>query len=136
MIDERAKAGIEAAVKTLETIDEYTETSTSRGPQHWQGVGIRAATHGADFRALRDMLHALDPDNDKNGGALSRLAGPRIVGSSTCARSMSVNSTTHTPLAIFKRPSNPEDRLEAASTPTAGLAEAAVTAIIAAARQW
>lgn len=76
MIDERAKAGIEAAVKTLETIDEYTETSTSRGPQHWQGVGIRAATHGADFRALRDMLHALDPDNDKNGGALSPISRP------------------------------------------------------------
>lgn len=36
---------------------------------------VRAET-GADFRALRDMLHALDPDNEKNWGGLSPVTRP------------------------------------------------------------
>ena len=36
---------------------------------------VRAET-GADFRALRDMLHALDPDNKKNWGRLSPITRP------------------------------------------------------------
>ena len=39
------------------------------------GRTVRAET-GADFRALNDMLRALDPDNEKNWGRLSPVTRP------------------------------------------------------------
>ena len=70
------KAGIEAATKALEFIQSHADEHSGSGTSGLLGTGTRRAETGADFRALRDMLHALDPDNKKNWGGLSPISRP------------------------------------------------------------
>ena len=81
-LSDQVKDRIEAAAKTLELIekqvsaaDRVPKSSMLSQPDHmvW-------ATTGADFRAVRDMLHALDPDNEKNWGGLSPATRPEDLG--------------------------------------------------------
>src|SRR5271166_1716663 len=67
-LTDQVKDQIEAATKTLEFIDKIASTAAripEQGTPLSSGRLIRAET-GADFRALRDMLLALDPENEKN----------------------------------------------------------------------
>jgi internalin A len=77
-LSDQVKDQIEAAARTLEFIEKATRT-TALVPGHdtpsRSGRTIRAET-GADFRALHDMLRALDPDNEKNWGRLSPVSRP------------------------------------------------------------
>jgi hypothetical protein len=77
-LSDQVKDQIEAATKTLEFIDKHASTAAlvaGEDTPSRSGHTIRAET-GADFRALRDMLHALDPDNEKNWGRLSPVTRP------------------------------------------------------------
>jgi hypothetical protein len=77
-LSDQVKDQIEAATKTLEFIEKHASTAdilTGLGTSSPIGTAIRAET-GADFRALRDMLHGLDPDNKKNWGHLSPVTRP------------------------------------------------------------
>ena len=77
-LSDQAKDQIEAATRTLEFIEKAT-AAAALVPGHDapspSGRTIRAET-GADFRALHDMLLALDPDNEKNWGRLSPVTRP------------------------------------------------------------
>jgi hypothetical protein len=77
-LSDQVKDQIEAAARTLEFIEKVTATA-ALVPGHDtpspSGRTIRAET-GADFRALHDMLLALDPDNKKNWGRLSPVTRP------------------------------------------------------------
>lgn len=77
-LGERVKAEIEAAARTLEYIEKHGDFA-AHIPGHDAPVAsarrVRAET-GADFRALRDMLAALDPGNAKNWGGLSPVSRP------------------------------------------------------------
>jgi hypothetical protein len=77
-LSDQAKDQIETAARTLEFIDKQASTA-GLVPGHDTPPPsertIRAET-GADFRALRDMLLALDPDNEKNWGRLSPVTRP------------------------------------------------------------
>jgi small GTP-binding protein len=77
-LSDQVKDQIEAAARTLEFIDKQASTAALVPGQDTpspSGRTIRAET-GADFRALLDMLHALDPDNEKNWGRLSPVTRP------------------------------------------------------------
>jgi internalin A len=77
-LGDRVQAEIEAATRTLEFIEKCTGVAAlipEHGAPTRRARTIRAET-GADFRALRDMLHALDPDNEKNWGGLSPVSRP------------------------------------------------------------
>jgi hypothetical protein len=77
-LSDQVKDQIEAAARTLEFIEKATATAAlvpgydTPSPSERT---IRAET-GADFRALHDMLLALDPDNEKNWGRLSPVSRP------------------------------------------------------------
>ena len=77
-LSDQVKDQIEAAARTLEFIEKHAST-TALVPGHRTvpstGRTVRAET-GADFRALNDMLRALDPDNEKNWGRLSPVTRP------------------------------------------------------------
>ena len=77
-LSDQVKDQIEAASRTLEFIEKHAST-TARIPGDGtlppSGRTARAET-GADFRALKDMLRALDPDNEKNWGRLSPVTRP------------------------------------------------------------
>jgi hypothetical protein len=76
-IGDRVQAGIEAATKTIEFIDKHADTALpSELGDPSSGGGMRRAETGADFRAVRDMLRALDPANEKNWGGLSPVSRP------------------------------------------------------------
>jgi hypothetical protein len=83
-LTDQVKDQIEAATKTLEFIDKIASTAAripEQGTPLSSGRQIRAET-GADFRALRDVLLALDPENEKNWARLSPVTRPedlRIV---------------------------------------------------------
>jgi len=77
-LSDQLKDQVEAASRTLE----YIEQLASAGalvPGHAIASPsertIRVET-GADFRALHDMFHALDPHNEKNWGGLSPVIRP------------------------------------------------------------
>jgi len=78
-LSDQAKAQIEAAARTVEFIEKHVSTTARLPPGHGTvppgGRTIRAET-GADFRALNDMLRALDPNNEKNWGRLSPVTRP------------------------------------------------------------
>jgi small GTP-binding protein len=78
-LSDQAKAQMEAAARTVEFIEKQVSTTAHLPPGHGAvppgGRTIRAET-GADFRALHDMLRALDPDNEKNWGRLSPVTRP------------------------------------------------------------
>ena len=78
-LSDQLKDQLEAAARTLEFIEKHTSTA-ALVPGHDtpspSGRMVRAET-GADFRALHDMLRALDPDNEKNWGRLSPIHPPR-----------------------------------------------------------
>ena len=77
-LSDQVKDQIEAAARTLEFIEKHASTAElvpGHGTPSPSGRTIRAET-GADFRALRDMLRALDPDNEKNWGGLSPVTRP------------------------------------------------------------
>jgi hypothetical protein len=62
----------------LEFIEEHASTAAlvpEDDTPSLSGRLVRAET-GADFRAMRDMLVALDPDNEKNWGRLSPVIRP------------------------------------------------------------
>jgi internalin A len=77
-LSHQVKDQIEAAARTLEFIDKQA-SAAELVPEHDTPTPfertIRAET-GADFRALHDMLRALDPDNEKNWGRLSPVPRP------------------------------------------------------------
>jgi internalin A len=77
-LSDQVKDQIEAAARTLELIEKQTAT-VARVPGHDTPSPaertVRAET-GADFRALHDMLLALDPHNEKNWGRLSPVTRP------------------------------------------------------------
>jgi len=77
-LSDQVKNQIEAAARTLEFIDQHASTP-ALVPGHSMpfpsGRTVRAET-GADFRALHDMLRALDPENQKNWGRLSPVTRP------------------------------------------------------------
>jgi internalin A len=79
-LSSQVKDQIEAAARTLKFIEKVTATAAlvpghdTPSPSPSERT-IRAET-GADFRALRDMLLALDPDNEKNWGRLSPVSRP------------------------------------------------------------
>jgi internalin A len=77
-LSDQVKDQIEAAARTLEFIEKHTATAAlvpGRDTPSPSERTIRAET-GADFRALNDMLLALDPDNEKNWGRLSPVTRP------------------------------------------------------------
>jgi internalin A len=77
-LSDQVKDQIEAAARTLEFIEKHASTAAlvpGHGTPSPSGRRIRAET-GADFRALHDMLRALDPDNEKNWGGLSPVTRP------------------------------------------------------------
>jgi internalin A len=77
-LSDQVKDQIEAAARTLEFIDKHASTAAlvpGHGKASPSGRTIRAET-GADFRALHDMLLALDPGNEKNWGGLSPVTRP------------------------------------------------------------
>lgn len=78
VLSDRVKNQVEAAARSLEFIEKVTATAAlvpGHGTPSPSGRTIRAET-GADFRALYDMLLALDPDNEKNWGRLSPVSRP------------------------------------------------------------
>jgi len=77
-LSHQVKDQIEAAARTLELIEKQARTAALIPRQDTPSPSertVRAET-GADFRALRDMLRALDPDNEKNWGSLSPVTRP------------------------------------------------------------
>ena len=77
-LSDQVKDQVEAAAKTLELIEKHASTIArvaEHEPPSPSERMIRAET-GADFRALRDILQALDPDNEKNWGGLSPVTRP------------------------------------------------------------
>jgi hypothetical protein len=77
-LSDQAKDQIEAAARTLEFIEKVTATAALVPGHDTPSPSertIRAETC-ADFRALHDMLRALDPDNEKNWGRLSPVSRP------------------------------------------------------------
>ena len=102
-LSDQVKDQVEAAVRTLEFIDEHAriaELLPGQGTAFSSERTVRAET-GADFRALHDMLCALDPENKKNWGGLSLACppspAPKTSAPSTCAHATPATSTTHTP---------------------------------------
>jgi hypothetical protein len=77
-LSDQVKDQAEAAARTLEFIEKHAGTAALVSG-HATGTTskrtVRAET-GADFRALHDMLRALDPDNEKNWGSLSPVTRP------------------------------------------------------------
>ena len=77
-LSDQVKDQIDAAARTLQFIEKQTAT-VARVPGHDKPSPaertVRAET-GADFRALRDVLLALDPHNEKNWGRLSPITRP------------------------------------------------------------
>ena len=77
-LSDQVKDQVEAATRTLEFIEKHADIAAlipRDGTPSLSDRPIRAET-GADFRALRDMLRALDPDNEKNWGRLSPVSRP------------------------------------------------------------
>jgi hypothetical protein len=77
-LSDQVKDQIEAAARTLEFVEEHASTAAlvpEDDTPSLSGRLVRAET-GADFRAMRDMLVALDPDNEKNWGRLSPVIRP------------------------------------------------------------
>jgi internalin A len=84
-LTDQVKAQIDAAARTLTFIDQTLELIDKQVSTGALTLGqdtsspsertVRAET-GADFRALHDMLRALDPDNKKNWGYLSPVVRP------------------------------------------------------------
>ena len=77
-LSDQVQDQIQAATRTLEFIDKHARTAAlipGTGTPSPSGRTIRAQT-GADFRALHDMLRALDPGNEKNWGRLSPVTRP------------------------------------------------------------
>jgi small GTP-binding protein len=77
-LSDQVKDQIEAAARTLEFIEKAAATA-ALVPGHdtpFPSERIVRAETGADFRALHDMLLALDPDNEKNWGRLSPVSRP------------------------------------------------------------
>ena len=77
-LSDQVKDQIETAARTLEFIEKHASINGLVRDQEAPGSAertIRAET-GADFRALSDMLKALDPDNEKNWGRLSPVTRP------------------------------------------------------------
>jgi internalin A len=75
-LTDRAKAGFETADKLLDTLSELHVPDQE--PGLWQPIAGQGPTPyaevGADFRALRNALHRLDPNDD--WGGLSAVARP------------------------------------------------------------
>jgi internalin A len=77
-LSDQVKDQVEAAARTLEFIERHASAAAPFPDHGTPSVSdrlIRAET-GADFRALHDMLRALDPDNEKNWGHLSPVTRP------------------------------------------------------------
>jgi hypothetical protein len=77
-LSDQVKDQVEMASRTLEFIEKKASTAAlaaEHGSLSSPSRRIRAET-GADFRALHDMLRALDPDNEKNWGQLSPVVRP------------------------------------------------------------
>jgi small GTP-binding protein len=78
-LSDQAKAQMEAAARTVEFIEKQVSTTAHLPPGHGAvppGGPTPPPQTGADFRALHDMLRALDPDNEKNWGRLSPVTRP------------------------------------------------------------
>jgi hypothetical protein len=77
-LSNQVKDQAEAARRTLEFIDKQASIAgllPGHGTPFPSERTVRAET-GADFRALHDMLRALDPENKKNWGGLSPVTRP------------------------------------------------------------
>ena len=77
-LSDQVKDQVEAAARTLEFIDKHASIAAllpGDGTPFPSERAVRAET-GADFRALHDMLRALDPENKKNWGGLSPVTRP------------------------------------------------------------
>jgi len=77
-LSDQVKDQAEAAARTLEFIDKHASIAAllpGHGTAFPSERTVRAET-GADFRALHDMLRALDPENKKNWGGLSPVTRP------------------------------------------------------------